>query len=320
MATLMVSLAVQAAMTEPAESQVFGPEPMSSGRDRSTLAREFLVHRGVGPPPLRDPPTPERLRREALLGERPVEEPETIERVSGETKGPRIPEPMVFDLVRPLGAKRGEAEANVLGLIPLRRKARTVDDAADPLGLVRRSPDRQGVEWAPEIEWAVSDGVALEVELPMENGRLEAYKAAGQVTFGTAFGHRFIHGAQTIVQYDRDPALWTTTWLYLAGLRFSDTWSLFGMFGPRFEMGHAPKGANTEMLANLTLFADVTTRLVAGVETNYAQVVTGQATVLVMPQVHYEVSKYWMLQGGVGVRVTRDLTIPELGFRLIREF
>ncbi|MEW6246387.1 MAG: hypothetical protein AB1555_06720 [Nitrospirota bacterium] len=33
-------------------------------------------------------------------------EPETMERVSGEEKGPRIPEPMVFDLVRPLGATR----------------------------------------------------------------------------------------------------------------------------------------------------------------------------------------------------------------------
>lgn len=45
---------------------------------------------------------------------------ETIERVSGEERGPRIPEPMVFDLVRPLGAKRGEGEINVLGMIPLR--------------------------------------------------------------------------------------------------------------------------------------------------------------------------------------------------------
>jgi hypothetical protein len=33
---------------------------------------------------------------------------QTIERASGEEKGPRIAEPMVFDLIRPLGAKRGE--------------------------------------------------------------------------------------------------------------------------------------------------------------------------------------------------------------------
>lgn len=227
---------------------------------------------------------------------------------------------MVFDLVRPLGAKRGEAEANLLGLIPMRRKTRTVDATPDPLGLVRRSPDTQGFEWAPEIEWVVTDGLAIELELPLENARLEAYKAAAQVTFGTAFGHRVIHGGQAILQFDRDPKLWTTTWLYLAGFRLSETWSLFGMVGPRFEAGDATKGANAEVLGNLTLFADVTDRVVAGVETNYGQVVNGQAAVLVIPQVHYEVSRYWMVQAGVGVRFTSGLTLPEVGFRLIREF
>ncbi len=161
------------------------------------------------------------------------EDPElqTIERVSGEEKGPRIAEPMVFDLIRPLGVRRGEGEVNVLGLVPLRQRSRRVDGVSDPLGIVRRSADRQGIEWAPEIEYAVCDGIAVEFELPMENAHLEAYKAAGQVTFGTAFDHRFIHGAQTIVQYDRHPDLWTATVLYLAGFRFDETWSVFGMFG-----------------------------------------------------------------------------------------
>lgn len=80
------------------------------------------------------------------------EAPPAIERVSGEEKGPRVPEPMVFDLVRPLGALKGTVEINSLGMIPLSRTIRKVDGATDPLGLVRRSPDRRGVEWAPEIE------------------------------------------------------------------------------------------------------------------------------------------------------------------------
>lgn len=86
----------------------------------------------------------------------------TIDRASGEEKGPRIPEPMVFDLVRPLGARRGEVEFNTLGLVPLTRKTRKVDDVTDLLGLVRRSPDTQGVEWAPEAEFVLTDGIALE--------------------------------------------------------------------------------------------------------------------------------------------------------------
>lgn len=245
---------------------------------------------------------------------------DTIERVSGEAKGPRVPEPMVFDLVRPLGAKRGEGEINVLGLVPLRRKSRTVDDVPDPLGLVRRSPDTQGIEWAPEIEFALSDGLAFEFKLPLENTSVEAYKGAGQVTFGTLWNDRFIHGAQTILQYDREPRLWTTTWLYLAGLRMDDTWSLFGMFGPRFELGDAIGGANAELLGNVTLFADVTQRLVAGVEVNGAQVIGGHTALPVMPQMHYEIAQYWMIQAGVGARFTHAFTLPEVGFRSIREF
>lgn len=245
---------------------------------------------------------------------------DTIERVSGEEKGPRIAEPMVFDLIRPLGAKRGEAEVNVLGLVPLSNQSKRVDNVSDPLGLVRRSADRKGIEWAPEIEYAVCDGIAVEFELPMENAQLEAYKGAGQVTFGTAFDHRFIHGAQVIVQYDRHPSLWTTTLLYLAGYRFDETWSVFGMFGSRAEVVGDVQDKTVELLANVTLFADVTDRVVAGIETNTSQAFDGHTEVLVMPQLHYEIDRHWMIQVGVGARFTTGFVLPEAGFRLIREF
>ncbi|MCP9439756.1 MAG: hypothetical protein NNA20_13030 [Nitrospira sp.] len=246
--------------------------------------------------------------------------PPTIERVSGEEKGPRIPEPMVFDLVRPLGALKGEVEINSLGMIPLSRTIGKVGGATDPLGLVRRSPDRRGVEWAPEIEYALMDGLAVEFELPMETLSVEAYKVAAQATFGTLWRHRFIHGAQVIAQYNTDPRFWTTTWLYLAGLRIDKVWSVFGMVGPRFDHGETFNGFRNELLSNVTVFADVTDRFVAGVETNFAQVLGGRPTLLVMPQVHYEVDLHWMGQAGVGVRLGNDVTMPVIGFRLIREF
>lgn len=306
---VFIALALEQA---PVQAEVLGP-----------TAPPWLAH--PSGPSLRLPPqeiwgdnlTRKLQARRGLGGD---EDSATIERVSGEEKGPRIPEPMVFDLVRPLGAKRGEAEFNTLGLIPLARKTRTVDDVSDPLGLVRRSEDTQGVEWAPELEFVLTEGLALEFELPMENVSVEAYKTAGQLSFGTLWDNRFIHGAQVIAQYDRQPGLWTTTWLYLAGFRFDETWSLFGMVGPRFEHGSQIGGRNVEMLANVTLFADITDRLVGGIETNFGQVLDGSSTLLVMPQVHYEVDPHWMIQAGAGVRVTREFTLPEIGFRLIREF
>ena len=67
---------------------------------------------------------------------------------AGAQEAPEIAEPMVFDLVRPLGARRGELEVNALAQRNL------------------SGPDRN-VEWAPEIEYAVADGFAVELELPL---------------------------------------------------------------------------------------------------------------------------------------------------------
>jgi hypothetical protein len=77
-----------------------------------------------------------------------------------EFRGPIIPEPMVFDMVRPLGARRGELEVNVLGLVPLKR------DGGAP-----------AIEWAPEVEWAIRDGFAVEFELPFRRVRQASLRA-----------------------------------------------------------------------------------------------------------------------------------------------
>jgi hypothetical protein len=92
------------------------------------------------------------------------------------------------------------------------------------------------------------------------------------------------------------------------------------MFGSRAEVSGAVPNKEVELLANVTLFADVTEQVVAGVETNVGQVFGGNTKLLVMPQLHYELSRYWMIQAGVGARFTSALVLPEAGFRLIREF
>jgi hypothetical protein len=84
---------------------------------------------------------------------------------------PHIPEPMVFDLIRPLGARKGELEMNALFLNPTRR--------------------RTSLEWALEIEYAFLNNHAIELELPFENMRLEELKLSYQATFGDKMEHRF---------------------------------------------------------------------------------------------------------------------------------
>src|SRR5690606_33047962 len=89
-----------------------------------------------------------------------VDPGETDPRTPGLFPGsaPHIPEPLAFDLVRGLGARKGELEVNVLLEVPV-----------------------GGVpHWAPEVEWALADGAALELELPIRGTELEAIKFASQ--------------------------------------------------------------------------------------------------------------------------------------------
>jgi len=85
------------------EADIYGPEPSQADRDRPILfmntdgrwlicffPEPALPRQGFG-------------RADPRLCSYPVSEAETIERGSGEEKGLRIPERMVFDLVRPLG-------------------------------------------------------------------------------------------------------------------------------------------------------------------------------------------------------------------------
>jgi hypothetical protein len=246
-------------------------------------------------------------------------EPFGAEDPHAEDDVPSIPEPMVFDLVRSLGARRGEFEINVLGLVPFRRYVPSASEIPDQFGLLptNRLPT---IEWAPEVEYAVWDGFAVEFELPMEDGRVAAYKAAAQYTIGTAFDRQFIHGLQVILQYDIEPSVWLPTFLYIAGFQFSETWSALGMIGFSNEIKAEDPAERVLTLVNFTLFADLTDYVTIGLETNYAANMSGAASLFVIPQVHYEVTNNFMVQAGVGVRFSEVYTLPEAAFRVIRTF
>jgi hypothetical protein len=94
-------------------------------------------------------------------------------------RNPDVPEPLLFDLVRGLGAHKGELEVNAL----VRHDFKS---------------GRDKFYWNPEVEWIVADGIGLELELAMDRGHVEAVKLMTQVTFGTPLPGRYIHGTQII--------------------------------------------------------------------------------------------------------------------------
>jgi hypothetical protein len=210
-----------------------------------------------------------------------------------------IPEPMIFDLVRGLGARRGEFESNILAQFPLNHTG------------------SRHVEWAPEIEYAIRDGLALEFELPFEDDRLEAYKLAAQLTFDQPAG-RFLHGTQVIAEKTAGKDIWELTALYVPGFRFDDRWSVLAMVGVRRETGDDADQHET-ILLNASLFMDLNRATSLGLETNFADGHGNRnhSKTLVMPQVHHEITDEWTIQAGVGAEFSGGRSDATGALRLI---
>ncbi len=246
-------------------------------------------------------------------------EPRGAEDLRSHKITPLIPEPMVFDLVRPLGEHRGAAEINILSLFPIGNHGRVLQ-YVDPLGIVHNSYDKSRVEWAPEYEVAIRDGLAIEFELPFEAGTLEALKTAAQWTIGTAFDDHYIHGIQTIIEPTVDFKEWNIVLLYIGGYRFDEVWSSLFMIGGRSIFGGAGVHGETELLFNFSTFANVSSHFTLGLESNFGYTDDGHASLLLTPQVHYEASDHFIIQTGLAVGFEEHDVSPFWVLRSIYSF
>lgn len=212
---------------------------------------------------------------------------------------PEIPEPMIFDMVRGLGARAGELEVNALVTSPLSGQERVL-------------------EWAPEIEYALIDGLALEFELPFENGRLAELKLGVQGTFGTMDRGRIIHGVQYLGIYDRHEGTGSHALLYLIGRQHSERWSTMSMIGVGdIRVGQSEGVAG--LLVNHSTFYKIDEARTAGLEMNYKSGPDGG--ILAMPQFHAALNRQVSLQVGTGLDKQRGARArPVAGLRLIKEF
>ncbi|RSV31617.1 MULTISPECIES: hypothetical protein [Sphingomonas] len=215
------------------------------------------------------------------------------------TDYPHIPEPMVFDMVRPMGARRGELETNVLALSPL-------------------SGQERAVEWAPEIEYAVADGFALEIELPFEGTRLAELKMGAQATIGTFDRGRAVHGVQYLGIYERESGRTSQALLYMLGRRHNERLSTMTMVGVGdVRLGQSESDAG--LLVNHSTFYDLGRDRIAGVEVNYKSHRDGG--VAIIPQFHAPLADKVNVQLGVGADKQRgERARPVGGVRLIKEF
>ena len=209
---------------------------------------------------------------------------------------PRIPEPMVYDLVRPLGAERGELEINSLFLRPLRR-------------------DRP-LQWAPEIEYTFARGYGIELEWPMDGAEKESVKVALQGTLGVYGGERTIHGWQALGERRRQGE-WNADLLYLTGTRWHARWSTFTMVGAREEAAEGRRGRTA--VWNQSVYYHQSRRLNFGLESNWSGAGVRSREWTAIPQLTWRKSRY-NVQVGAGSRRTGSRRIGVAGWRISREF
>lgn len=218
-----------------------------------------------------------------------------------------VPEPLMFDLVRGLGAKQGELEINSLADFPL-------NDA---------SP--RGVEWAPEIEYALFNNFAIELEFPFNNFELEAYKMAVQYTIGSSKNNKFIHGIQLIAETYIHDDLLELNFLYVPAYRFNDVWSAIGLFGVMLESGADAAEKNYTILLNASIFADINKHMVVGLEINnsdptFQRIDDNDMELLILPQTHYEFENGFAIQFGAGPKFNQGKTNGSAVLRVIKSF
>lgn len=210
---------------------------------------------------------------------------------------PRIPEPMVFDLIRPLGAERGEIEINSLfRFMPTDRPRRLL--------------------WAPEIEYAFLDGYGIEFEVPIENARIDTWKGAIQGTLSGPAKEKFIQGWQAIGEVSRQVGRSRIDLLYLAGSRWHPNWSAFSMTGIERESGDKAAYA---FLGNYSVFFHLRDTVSYGLESNIKGRGNSGRGLLLMPQVQLRKSRL-NLQIGAGWRRFNGTSGLQIGWRLSREF
>ena len=196
---------------------------------------------------------------------------------------PVVPEPMMVDLVRGLGSRAGELEANVLAV-------------------VRLGEGRVALAWAPEVEVAVADGWSAELELPLVDQHLEATKVAVQGTLAVTHRGRAVHGLQLIGEARITDEAMSLSALYLLSARVSERASMNLMTGP--WVGLTPHGkAWAGLLLSPSLYADVSPGLSLGLEVQLGLSTADRFAVTATPQVRWRLSRVLLLQAGAGAAI-----------------
>jgi hypothetical protein len=246
-----------------------------------------------------------------------------VENVSGERPKVLHAEPLYIDLIRDLGARKGEKEWN-FGF-----------GVTDKLGY-------DSYEMLVEYEWAVADRIGLEVETPFtffgqaRNGyaeqrpsnRMESLKLAGQWTFlvnerrATSLALGYINEFElSPFGSFGDPLVKGNVYnpFFVGAKRWGNNWHLLIYTGPRIEHHFETGSTHSRYELNTNLHYMITgTRNFVGVEFN-KQFEGGDFDGTIRPQMRVSIAENFLVGIVTGIPVDRENERFSMFTRLIWE-
>lgn len=183
------------------------------------------------------------------------------------------PEPMVYDLMRGLDARQGELEFNTLYLA--------------------------NGDYSPEIEYAVKDGWALELETPVKRNEVESLKWGTQYTLATS--ENSMIGLQAMMEDYLHQSRSDLSLTLIVNLKLSDYWFFTGIGGIRSAVESRRLDHHVSVL-NASLFYKIHDKLALGLEHDEnVYFVDKQMHLHTIPQVSYRINPNIKFQAGVGL-------------------
>jgi hypothetical protein len=228
--------------------------------------------------------------------------PDEVERRMGSNPNdrddvPPIPEPLLFDLVRNLGSRRGEMEANVIASTSFRRTGT--------------------FSWGPEIEYAPVKGLGFEIEVPFIDGKIDALKFGSQLTVASFLARHLEVGvigsyARSMQERGLDGFVGVVT-----GIRFSAHVQGMLIAGPTVAREESRTSFGATL--NPSLFYQLTRSFTFGVETGH-RFEPDQRT-YVLPQLHVNPFDAFAMkvQAGGGVEILDGSVAPLVALRFAVE-
>lgn len=191
---------------------------------------------------------------------------------------PPIPEPLLVDLIRNLGSKRGEVETNVLA-----------------------TSSFQSIEWGSEIEWSPVRNLGLELEVPFRDADISAVKTGAQWTIGSVDVRRLEFGALGTYSHGLASPERRAVVGAITGVRIARTVQALTIVGPTFDFARSRPVPGATL--NPSLFVQSSRYVTTGLELGYRVEEGSRSLATMLPQVHLNPFQAVKLQLGAGASI-----------------